>query len=193
MKRIAILALGFVLLAGAQKAAAETFLNPFVGTTLSSPSSTGSHSKPGVGISFGSSGGFIGAETEVTYFPELLDNSANKLSKSRVVTFSANTLIGPHIGPVKVYGAFGFGGLYLNVSSVSSIVVPDPQSVTNNYFTFNVGGGAMGYFSSHFGVRGDLRYFRAFGFSATDVQNTGTLTLNKFDFWRANVGLAIRF
>ena len=56
----------------------------------------------------------------------------------------------------------------------------------------NVGGGVMGFFTTHLGVHGDLRYFRAYGFKLTDLQTAG-LALDRFDFWRANIGLAVKF
>src|SRR5436190_11975988 len=112
-------ALLLVCLSSSRDAAAQGFVNPFVGTTLTSPSISGGSSKPGFGVAFGSVGKIIGFESEIAYYPELLDNSTNRLDKSRVITFSGNTLIGPMIGPVKAYGAFGFGDLYLNVQKIS--------------------------------------------------------------------------
>jgi hypothetical protein len=56
----------------------------------------------------------------------------------------------------------------------------------------NVGGGAAGFFTAHLGVRGDLRYFRAYGFKITDLQSAG-FALDRFDFWRASVGLVAKF
>ncbi len=194
MKRLALILTVGVALAAPRQAAAQVFLNPFVGTTLTSPTPSGGSSKPGFGLAFGGLGGIVGGETELAYYPEVLDNTANGIAKNKVITFSGNTLIGPTIGRVKAYGAVGFGDLYLNVTSLSSIVVPNPTSVSTNYFTINVGGGVIGFFSNHFGVRGDLRYYKAFGFKLGDVQGSPqTLQLDKFDFWRGNVGLAIKF
>jgi hypothetical protein len=106
-----------------------------------------------------------------------------------VITFSGNAIIGPTIGAVKPYFGLGAGNLNLNVTSLSSIVVPNPTNISSNYFTFNVGGGVMGFFGSHWGVRGDLRYFRAFGFKLTDLETAG-LQLDRFDFWRASIPAA---
>jgi hypothetical protein len=181
-----------LLVFAAHEAAAQGFVSPFVDTTLSSPSATGSSSKPGFGIAFGSVGKIVGAETEIGYQPQLIDNSANGLAKSRVITFSGNTLIGPTVGHIKAYGAVGVGDLYLNVSRLSSIVIPNPASISTNYFTVNVGGGVMGFFTDHLGVRADVRYFRAYGFKITDLQTAG-LALDRFDFWRASVGFAAKF
>jgi hypothetical protein len=191
MKRITVLTWSLFLACAARDAAAQTFINPFVGTTLTSPS-TNSSSKPGFGVAFGRAGKIVGGETEIAYYPELLNDAANALAKNRVITFSGNTLIGPTIGPVKVYGALGLGDLYLNVTSLSSLLIPTPATISTNYLTVNVGGGAMGFFASHFGVRGDLRYYRAFGFKLTDVQSAG-LSLDRFDFWRANIGVVAKF
>ena len=192
MKRFAFAASAIMLVALAGDVSAQGFINPFVGTTLTAPTATGAKSQPGFGVAFGSLGKIVGFETEVAYYPEVLDNTANALGKSKVFTFSGNTLIGPTIGPVRPYGAVGFGDLFLNVSSASSVLIPNPASISSNYFTINYGGGAMGFFTAHLGVRGDLRYYRAFGFNAADIQTTG-LRIDNFNFWRANIGLAIKF
>ena len=176
----------------ARSASAQFFVSPFVDTTLSSPSALGSSTAPGLGISFGNMGKIIGGETEFAYHPQLIDNTANSLEKNRVYTFSANTLIGPTIGRVKPYGAIGAGDLFLNVTRLSSLVIPNPESLSNNYFTINMGGGVIGFPTGHLGVRADLRYFRAYGFKITDLATTG-LALDRFDFWRASFGIALKF
>jgi opacity protein-like surface antigen len=185
-------------------ATAQFFVNPFVDTTLSSPSGSGASSKPGWGVAFGTAGRIVGVETEIAYHPALVDNAANGLDKNRVITYSGNTIIGPTIRNVKPYGAIGFGGLYLNVTSASSLLMPSlptpanagatnpAASISSNYFTFNAGGGVMVFFNEHLGVRGDLRYFRAYGFKVTDLENAG-LGWDRFDFWRVGIGLAAKF
>ena len=96
------------------------------------------------------------------------------------------------VSPVKPYGAAGLGNLNLNVTRLSSLVVPSPESISSNYLTVNVGGGVMGFFTTHLGIRGDLRYFRAYGFKLTDLAAAG-LALDRFDFWRAGVGVVVKF
>ena len=192
MKPFIVVVVALLVVSTARGAAAQGFVSPFVDTTFSSPSSSGSRSKPGFGVSFGKLGKIVGAETEIAYHPQILDNAANALAKNRVFTFSANMLVGPTIGRVKVYGAAGGGDLHLNVTKLSSVVIPNPASISTNYFTFNAGGGVMGFLTTHLGVRADLRYFRAYGFKITDLQTTG-LALDRFDFWRASIGLAAKF
>ncbi len=196
MRRLVLVTVSAALTLLPRAAAAQGFISPFIGTTLTSPSPTGSTStsKPGFGIAFGGFGKIVGGETEIAYYPEVLDNTTSGLSKNKVITFSGNTLIGPTIGPVKVYGAVGVGDVYLNVTSVASVVVPNPSSISNNYFAFNVGGGVAGFFGHHLGARGDLRYYRAFGFNETDLTGASpTLTLTHFDFWRAYGALVVTF
>jgi hypothetical protein len=134
----------------------------------------------------------VSGETEIAYYPEVIDNAANALAKNRVFSFSGGVFLGPTIGSVKPYGALGVGDLHLNVTRLSSLVIPNPESISNDYFTFNVGGGVIGSFTDHLGVRGDLRYFRAFGIKLTDLENAG-LVLDHFDFWRASVGVVATF
>jgi hypothetical protein len=192
MARLSLFGLVLLCSMATDAAAQGFFINPFVGTTLTSPTAVGSSTKPGFGVALGGFSKVVGAETEVAYYPQLLDNGANRLTQNRVVTFSGNTLIGPTIGPVKPYGAIGIGGLYLNVKSLSSVVVPNPESISNTYVTINAGGGVAAWFSPHFGVRGDLRYYRAFGFKMSDVQTAG-LVLDHFDLWRAAFGVVATF
>ena len=103
---------------GAHDAAAQGFISPFVGTTLTSPSDSGSSTKPGFGVSFGALGGFAGFETEIAFYPEVIDNAANGIAKSRVISISGGTLLGPTLGRVKPYVAFGAGNLHLNVTGL---------------------------------------------------------------------------
>jgi hypothetical protein len=70
--------------------------------------------------------------------------------------------------------------------------VPNPSSISKTYVAINAGGGVVGFFSSHFGVRGDLRFYRAFGVNVTDLQGSG-LAFDHFDFWRAGLGLVATF
>jgi len=179
---------------GGQAAFAQGFINPFIGVTLTSPKTPASSatSKQGFGVALGSLGGFIGGDTEFAYYPEVIDQSSNGLKKSRAVLFSGSTLIGPKIGPVKIYGAFGVGNMWLNVQKASSIIVPNPATISNTYLTFNIGGGIATPLVPHFGIRGDLRYHRAFGFKLGDLSSAG-LALDRFDFWRAAGGLLLTF
>ena len=80
------------------------------------------------------------------------------------------------------------GDLLPNVSRLSSLLIPNPESISNNYFTVNAGGGVIGSVAAHFGLRGDFRYFRAYGFKVTDLQTAG-ISPARFGFWVWSGGL----
>ena len=120
-------------------------------------------------MAFGTNGKIVGTETEISYHPEILDTSANAVAKSKVFTLSQDMIIGPTIGRIKGYGAVGAGDLHLNVGSVSNLILPSGDSLSSNYFTINAGGGAIGFVTKHIGIRGDLRYLRAFGLDFVPV------------------------
>ncbi len=192
MKKVTLVAVmclsGFLV----RDVAAQGFISPFVATTLSSPSPNGDKSKPGFGLALGKLGSIFGVEGEFAYYPEILDNAATGLSKNRAISFSGNFLIGPKIGPVKVYGTVGAGDLLLNVTSLASLATPSPDSISNSYFTINVGGGVIGFINPHFGIRADVRDFRATGFDFSDLSSSG-LAFTHFDFWRASLGVVAAF
>ena len=47
--------------------------------------------------------------------------------------------------------AFGAGNLHLNVTGLESVVGANPESISNNYFTFNAGGTLAGLSGDRFG------------------------------------------
>ena len=50
-----------------------------------------------------------------------------------------------------------------------------------------VGGGVDGFFTKHVGIRGDVRYFHT-------LQDVNVLLVSgKLSFWRASLGLALKF
>src|SRR4026209_1574786 len=97
MHRSIVLSALFIVFA-AHDAASQGFISPFIGTTLTSPTETGSSTKPGYGVSFGAVGRIVGFDSEFAYYPEVIDNAANAIAKSRVISISAGPLIGPTIG-----------------------------------------------------------------------------------------------
>src|SRR5262245_27836044 len=107
MKTLCVVTAALLFLIAPRNAAAQSFfLSPFIDTTLTSPSGSGGASKPGFGISFGKMG-IVGAETEISYHPQILDNDANALAKSHVFMASESVIVGPRIANVKPYGTIG--------------------------------------------------------------------------------------
>ena len=114
------------------------------------------------------------------------------MSKNKVLSFSGGLLLGPKIGGIKPYVALGAGDLHLNVTKLASLAQPTPASISDDYFTFNVGGGVAAMVRGDVGVRGDLRDHRPFGIKVEDLQGAG-LALDHFNFWRAAGGVVIAF
>src|SRR5262249_9186732 len=76
-----------------------------------------------------------------------------------------------------------------NGNAVSNTFNPD-----DTHFGANIGAGIMGDVGN-WGVRGDVRYFRA---TSSDVTTNGinpiaSNLLSGLDFWRANIGVAVRW
>ncbi len=171
----------------------RAFISPILGATVDSPSDTPNPTTPAFGLAFGRLGKISSSETELAYYPTLISGTPGVVSKERVFSFFQNFLIGPTIGPIKPYGVIGFGDLLLN-ASVASYVGLDPESAFNNYFALSAGGGVIGFFIDHLGVRGDVRWFRAYGFDSNSlVVDSAGLALTHFEYWRLNIGLVARF
>ena len=67
----------------------------------------------------------------------------------------------------------------------------DVIGLDNSEVSWNFGGGLMMFFTSHVGLRGDVRYFRTFG----DV-NFGPIEVTDkeaVDYARGSIGLVLRF
>ena len=64
-------------------------------------------------------------------------------------------------------------------------------SSSNNDLGWNAGGGVMGYFSDHFGLRGDVRYMRSLQNNSTSLTNVN-FDPGNFHFWRASIGVVLR-
>ena len=94
---------------------------------------------------------------------------------------------GTHGAGIRPYLTGGLGLVQTKiVSGVTGIADTD-----NNDFGFNFGGGVMGFFSNHVGIRGDVRYFRTVNNDST-FDNGLNIDLGGFDFWRGSFGLVFR-
>src|SRR5689334_3748651 len=98
----------------------QRFFNPYLNTTLTSPSGTGAGSKSGFGVAMGRVGGIGGLETEIVFHPNFVGDANDTLANNRMFMFSENFLFGPVLGAAraaKAYGAVGFGDMFLNLST----------------------------------------------------------------------------
>ena len=77
---------------------------------------------------------------------------------SSVLTLMGNFMLAPKFGVVQPYGVIGVG----LIKTHAEVTVGGLLDSDNNHFGWDIGGGVIGYFGDHFGVRGDLRYYHAF-------------------------------
>jgi hypothetical protein len=182
IRRCLLIAVPLVLAAGA--ASAEIMITPFAGTSFGGQTqrNVGTY---GVGVGF-LGGGVFGFEAEFSWAPDFFGDSATatNTSTNHVQSLDFNLLLALPIGVVRLYGA---GGVGVIGSKVTSGLASFDFSNTNA--GFNAGGGLIIGLGKHFGLRGDIRYFRTFG----NLAQTGDFTIQELDYWRGVGGLVFRF
>lgn len=122
----------------------------------------------GLGASAGYLGDWLGFELDVErhfhFFKDSeIGNTGNVMAED--VNTRATSFMGNVVVPIRgkgatwrPYGAAGFGV----IRALFDHTAPNQSDVHQNHLAFNVGGGVMRSLSSRLGLRGDLRYFRAF-------------------------------
>jgi hypothetical protein len=135
-------------------------------------------------------GGVIGVEGDFSYSPDFFGKT--DLGGSSVFTAFGNVLLGVPFG-----GQRGFGIRPYALAGIG-VLYPEGDAFANQFelsewkVGWNFGGSVMMFFTSHVGLRGDVRYFRTF--QALDVlgieleDGPGNL-----DFTRGSVGFIVRF
>jgi opacity protein-like surface antigen len=142
------------------------------------------------GVSLGwMGGGVFGVEADFAYSPDFYGET--DLGGSGVTSFMGNLLVGVPFGGqqgfgIRPFGLVGIGLLRSNLEEFDEVVGFD-----NNEVGWNFGGGLMFFFSSHVGLRGDVRYFRTF--NAIDFGFINVAEEEHIDFARGAVGLVVRF
>ena len=185
-------------------ASADWTLTPFIGWNFGGAAdinagSSGSNTsgkferKIDYGASLASMGkGPVGFEVDFGYSPNFFETSTPpsgffKFSPdSNVTTLTGNLIIGAHSGRVRPYVVGGVGLIRTKVQDLGQLISVNSK----NDFGMDVGGGVTGFFSGNAGLRGDVRYFRSFR-GTTD--NATGITLGDFKFWRASLGLSLKF
>lgn len=175
------------ILAAPSTARAEGFVSPWLGVNFGSDPAEGR-------ASFGVTGGYMGAgiiggEFDFGYSPSFFGNE-NDFGNNNVLTAMANVIIGIPIGGTSGAGVRPYvtGGIGLIRTSIDGLLNDD--AIANNDFGFNLGAGVMGFFNSHVGMRGDVRYFR--NLQDNSDPNDFDVDLGGFHFWRASIGVVIK-
>lgn len=173
-------------------AGAQTVLTPYTGATFGGDTVENRYVYGAV-LGFG---GGAGLDIDFGYAPNFFgadDPFLDLDGKLNVTTLMFNLRVGGS-PPYRGVAPFVSGGVGLMRTSVTS---PGDlfDEVSRNDFALNVGGGLTGYFNRHVGIRGDIRYFRSLEDSGDDgfLLDPRDFDLGNFDYWRATVGLSLRF
>lgn len=143
------------------------------------------------GVSFAfMGGGVLGLEADIARSPDFFGRS--DIGGSSVLTATGNLIVGIPIGGQSGVGfrPYAVGGLGVLRSKID--VLGEAHSVDENKLAWDFGGGAMFFFGSHVGVRGEVRYFRTFDRLEFDIFN-GIERSRRLDFGRASAGFIVRF
>jgi len=144
--------------------------------------------RAGFGVTAGAMGGGIfGAEFNFGYSPSFFGTN-NDFGNNSVIDVMGNLIIGipiggSHGGSVRPFVTAGAGLIRSQIDAGG----PFNVSSSTNDAGWNVGGGVMGFFGQHFGLRGEIRYLRAFDSNTIVGVNVGTI-----DFTRLSLGVVFR-
>jgi hypothetical protein len=191
------------LLAMPRPAAAEWHFTPMLGTTFGGSTTLvdlefntkGEGATGQIHPNFGGAvtllgGGIFGVESVVLWTPGFFQTGdLDILKKSRTVSVMGNlVLTAPrHLTEysLRPFVSAGFGLLHASTLETQKEVLP----VKANLPGFDVGGGAIGFFSQRTGIRFDLRYHTSLYRPGEDASVNGRVHLR---YMTAGVGLVIR-
>jgi len=191
VRRFSILLVAASMLAlSVRPARAQGFISPFLGYNFSGdvgcPSITDCKDKhANYGVAFGAIGSVVGFEAEFGYTKDFFGAAATQSTK--VMTFMANFMLAPKFGPVQVYGVGGTGWMGTTAEGVG-------LDETENQLGWDVGGGVIGYFTKHIGIRGDVRYFHSFqAFDLSKFPPELQIGSTKLNFGRFAIAAMFKF
>jgi len=185
-----------LLVAIARPAAAEWHIAPTIGVTFSGntslvdPELATAKRHKNVGGSVSLLGrGIMGVEAVAVLTPGFFETGTLETVKSsRTFTLVGNAVLTtPRKWTEYSLRPFVSGGL--GVLRVSKTEEPDVFSFRKNLAAFNIGGGAVGFFTTRTGVRFDLRYYSTLNRSNQGAVSIGPVHLN---YMSASVGVVFR-
>lgn len=188
IKTLILASAAAVVLAPIQ-ARADGFVTPWVGSAFGSNIQNG---QPSIGVSAGGMGaGVIGGEVDFGWSPSFFGNKSD-FGNNTVLNLMGNLIIGIPVGGTHGAGIRPYlvGGVGLIRSQIDGGTLTNIAS-SDNMFGWDAGGGVMGFFNDHVGLRGDLRYLRATSDMTTHVTSID-INGDKLHFWRASIGVTFR-
>lgn len=202
MRRVRVLLalVAVFALAPATRASSELHIVPLVGLTLrgntndpniaSTGAPIGTHPNIGGAVALlgesilGIEG--IGVFTP-SFKPDVVANN-NVVQSSRALALMGNVVLTTPRRwteySLRPYVSGGFGLMRLSVADIGSVL-----PTNSNAAGFDIGGGAIGFFSKHTGMRFDFRYYRRLGGAQGVIATTGEPQLS---FMSLSVGVVFR-
>jgi hypothetical protein len=149
--------------------------------------------------------GMVGVEAIADFAPSFNINNVILSDNPRTNSYMGNLILALPLGGLGQWQPYVSGGAgSISMKTVAfDLLLPHaigtfPTSTsTNDEFKFgwDVGGGIMG-FKGMIGFRADARYYKASTNSTSQTTASGAFTdalLTGLDFWRANIGIAVRW
>jgi hypothetical protein len=171
-------------------ASADGFVSPWVGSNFANEPADG---RTAFGLSAGwMGGGVIGAEVDLGYSPNYFGSDDDLFGSNSLLNVMGNLIVGIPIGGQRGAGIRPYvtGGIGLIRTEIDGPF--DDDGLKNNDLGFNIGGGVMGYFNDHVGLRGDLRYMRTLNSDVFDADLDPEFDAGDLDFWRLSFGVVFR-
>jgi hypothetical protein len=194
--RILVLAVLFLCCQVAE-ARADFFITPFLGsefagsTTLLDLDTGAASSKHWTfgGSAAWLSDGILGVEADFSIVPGFFQNSSGTglVIGSRVTTLTGSVIVALPLSvtreSLRPYAVGGLGLLHASSEDILSL------NESGDWLGLQIGAGAIGLITNRAGVRFDLRHLRAL---SRDTTLRGEQT-SKLSFWRATVGVTLRY
>jgi len=174
-------------------AGADWLFTPSIGSTFGTGDNSREHFTYGMALGWMGAGVF-GWEADFSFTPEFFEGNDDDFDfdgGSNVVTAMGNAIIGVPIGGQRDAGFRPYLTGGIGMLQAEARDSDDLFHVDNSEFGFNVGGGVLGFFSDHVGIRGDVRYLRSF--IDPDEDNEFDIDVGNFDYWRGVGGLTFRW
>lgn len=187
--RISLAAMALAAVLAPSPAAADLRATAFGGVARISDSNKGTF---GAAVTFG---GLLGIEFDASRINlgslDVLENDIVDVN-ANISTYMGNLVLRAPTGPIQPYASAGVGVIRatgnLRVPFLGNLVSASAQNVA-----WNLGGGLYVMPADNFGLRADVRRFQVGDIEWEDITGIGDLPLPQFDFWRATVGLTIKF
>lgn len=189
---VSILASATVVLAHAAPASADVRITPFAGTASVGKVTLDDSAKKAIGVAV-TFGGLLGLEFDTARTPLGALTSVPAVDvDARLTTYMGNVVVRLPSGAIQPYGSAGVG--VLRVSGDLSIPgVGTVLSASAGEVGWNLGGGVYVLPTRSLGLRADVRRFQTGDLTWENIGGLGDLPLPTFEFWRASLGVTLKF